>query len=220
MAPPAMPANEKAATAIQARFRGNAQRMNMGQVLSATKGIRKAAKSFKALVKPQRPPLPGTATPADYVMHRKPPPDDATPLELFRSRLLDLGTKPVVAYIHVVWLLVLLPTCVIFIGCMLYWFNWGYLTDPVFACTADSTQHTCVDGTYRVLVEDYWQEKMTQSMSACFTYSTLLAMPWRVGILHQLFSERCRGKSGVDFFGRPNGRLRGSQSWPPHPSSA
>ena len=29
-------------------------------------------------------------------------------------------------------------------------------------------------------------------------------MPWRVAILHQLYSERCRGKEGVDFFGRPN----------------
>ena len=147
-----------------------------------------------------RPPLPGTATPAGYVKHLKPPPPDATPLEIFRNRMLDWGTHPLVAAFQLVWLLGLVVTFVFFIGCLLYWFNWGYLTDPVFPCTHDHTlageiKFECVGGHYVVLAEDYWQEKMTQILSALFTYSTLLAAPWRFSILHQLYSERCSGKA-------------------------
>ena len=177
---------------------------SFGATVLRYKAARNAARSFKSLVKPQRPPMPGTATPAGYVINRKPAPPDATALERFRGTLLDLGTRPFVAYIQVVWLLILIPNVVVFLGCMLYWFNWGYLEDPTFPCTTNSTQHLCIDGYYQVLSEDYWQEKMTQVMSALFTYSTLLAAPWRAAILHQIFSQRCRGKEGVDFFGRPN----------------
>ena len=42
---------------------------------------------------------------------------------------------------------------------------------------------TCDPPALTYSVEDYWQEKMTQGLSALFTYSVLLATPWRVSIL-------------------------------------
>ena len=78
------------------------------------------------------------------------------------------------------------------------------MTDETWGCTANTTCCTCVPPALTYKLEDYWQERMTQGMSALFTYSVLLASPWRLAVLHQCFSARCAGKEGVDFYGRSN----------------
>ena len=52
------------------------------------------------------------------------------------------------------------------------------------------------------LYEDYWQQKMAHALSILFTYSVLVATPWRISILVQLFDKRCSANEGVDFYGR------------------
>lgn len=112
-------------------------KLSFSRLVLASRGAAKAKATFKSLIKPQRPPMPGTATPAGYVINRRPTPSDAAPVERARDKLLDWGTKPVVAYIQVVWTLVLIATFVVFLGCLMYWFHWGFLTDPLYPCTGE-----------------------------------------------------------------------------------
>jgi hypothetical protein len=113
---------------------------------------------------------------------------------------------------------------VVFMGCMFYVFDWGEVTDESWGCptwpgvSGNSTCCTCDAGALTYKVEDYWNEKMTQGLSALFTYSVLLATPWRLSILGQCFNFHSRipkdGASvltashglqaGVDFYGKPN----------------
>lgn len=164
--------------------------------------------------------MPGTATPAGYVIHRRKAPKDASKLERFRDYMLDLGTRPLVAYLQVIWFLALVPVFVLFVGTLLYWFGWGTATFDTYGCIANTSCCTCdvASGALTYKLEDYWQERMAQGLSALFTYAALLATPWRLSIAVQCFGglgwlqgpglgarARCKGKGvGVDFYGRPN----------------
>ena len=106
-----------------------------------------------------------------------------------------------------VQVLALVVVFVIFLGCMMYWFNWGEVTDEGWGCTANTTCCTCDPPALTYKLEDYWNERMTRGLSALFTYSVLLATPWRLSILGQCldFHGRIKGKTvGVDFYGKPN----------------
>lgn len=124
----------------------------------------------------------------------------------FRDLLLDLGTHWTVAVLQLAWLLALVAVFVVFVCCLLYWFGWGEVTDEEWGCTANSTCCTCHPPALTYKREDYWQEKMTQGLSALFTYSVLLATPWRLSILVQCFDRRCKDSrgGGVGFYGKPN----------------
>ena len=65
----------------------------------------------------------------------------------------------------------------------MYWFSWGEQTDFEWGCTRNSTCCTCdaATGALTYKLEDLWQERMTQGLSALFTYSVLLATPWSAG---------------------------------------
>ena len=172
-----------------------------GLVLQA-KAARKANDNFKKLTKPKRPPLPGTATPAAYVVNQKKPPAGALWWEKGRDALLLVGTHWIVAVILVIWLISLVVVFVIFCGSLLYVFDWGEGPLPDWPCTSNSTCCTCIEGYMYGLYEDYWQQKMAHALSILFTYSVLVATPWRISILVQLFDKRCSANEGVDFYGR------------------
>jgi hypothetical protein len=194
--------------------------LDVASVVLQARGVKRAQASFDALLleKPQRPPMPGTATPAGYVIHRRRAPRDASKLERFRDHMLDAGTHPLVAYLQVVWFLALVPVFVLFVATLLYWFGWGTATFDEYGCVANTSCCTCAGGALTYKLEDYWQERMAQGLSALFTYSALLATPWRLSIAVQCFGglgwlqgpglgarARCKGKGvGVDFYGRPN----------------
>jgi len=98
---------------------------------------------------------------------------------------------------------------VLFLGTFLYLFEWGDAVWEGFGCTEDTvmptTRFSCnlTTGDLTYSVEDYWQEKSTQMLSALFTYSVLLAMPWRLAVLFNTFcSARKIPDVGVDFYGR------------------
>ena len=202
--------------------RAEGHTLDVASVVLQARGVTRAQASFDKLLleHPQRPPLPGTATPAGYVIHRRKAPKDASKLECFRDYMLDLGTRPVVAYLQVVWFLALVPIFVLFVGTLLYWFGWGTDTFDDYGCTANTSCCKCdvASGALTYKLEDYWQERMAQGLSALFTYAALLATPWRFSILIQCFGglgwlqgagrgsrARCKGRGiGVDFYGRPN----------------
>ena len=165
--------------------------------------------------------MPGTATPAGYIVHRRPAPPDATRLERFRDMMLECGTAPAIAALQIVWLTALAVIFVVFVGCLLYFWGLGDASWSDYGCTTNFSCCTCdmATGTLTYRIEDYWQERMAQAMSALFTYSVLLATPWRISILLQCFDqcncvcrERCHRTAprckdlgdGVDFYGRPN----------------
>eukprot|EP00908_Phaeocystis_cordata_P025183 Transcript_7633.p2 GENE.Transcript_7633~~Transcript_7633.p2 ORF type:complete len:413 (+),score=148.40 Transcript_7633:152-1390(+) len=189
-------------------------KVDLSTIVIQARVTHRAKESFTRLTEPRRPPFPGTATPPGYVIHRRRPPADASGPEKFRDVLLDIGTHKWVAVLQLGWLLALVAIFVVFIGCMMYWFDWGYVTVEDWGCTRNTSdpndvynnpKTTCDPPALTYSVEDYWQEKMTQGLSALFTYSVLLASPWRVSILVQCFGRRCKGKtSGVDFYGKPN----------------
>ena len=56
----------------------------------------------------------------------------------------------------------------------------------------------------------YWLA--AQGLSALFTYSVLLATPWRLSILVQCFGRRCKDSrdGGVGFYGKPHTRCPSS----------
>jgi len=164
-----------------------------------------AKQKFVHLTRPRRPPFPGTPTPPGYVIHNKGiVPNDATGLEKLRDFLLMVLTHRFVGILQLAWVIALVAVFIVFVCCMFYWFGWGEVTDESWGCTRNSTCCTCDPPALTYSLEDYWQEKMTQCLSALFTYSALIAAPWRVGILCQCFSSRCRGKDGVNFYGLSN----------------
>lgn len=73
-------------------------------------------------------------------------------------------------------------------------------------------QYTCcvcniTSGELTYEVQDAWQARCAQIISAMITYNAVLASPWRISILLQVLNigGRCPGKaSGVDFYGRNN----------------
>ena len=194
----------KASIIIQKNFRGQQARnevkreFHMSNVVMQARACSKATSNFKKLTKPRRPPFPGTATPPGYVIHLHRPPHDRDRGERFRDWLLWLGTHRWVAALQLIWILALVTVFVIFVCCLMYWFSWGEQTDYEWGCTRNSTCCTCVlhmrgdeyVGALTYKLEDLWQERMTQGLSALFTYSVLLATPWRVSVLVQLFHRR------------------------------
>jgi len=171
--------------------------------------VSKASGNFKQLLRPpSRPPLPGSAAPAGYTLHKRPPPDDASVLEQWRDVLLDVATMDWVTYIMAVWGLLLAADAVIFFGTLFYWFNWGYGTWDDFGCTDQTelptTMFSCnaTTGALTYSIDDFWQAKSAAWMSWIFLYSVLIALPWRIAILTQLLNARCTDKVGVDFYGR------------------
>jgi len=188
-------------------------------VVMQAKTVYRAKRKFNDLSRPRRPPFPGTATPPGYVINKsRTRPADASNWERGRDYSLYLGTHWMIAIVQLVWLLSLVGVFLVFVGCMLYLFDWGEKTDDDWGCPTwpgvggNSTCCTCADGALTYKVEDYWNEKMTQGLSALFTYSVLLATPWRLSILGQCVNLHSRiprdenGKlcSGVDFYGKPN----------------
>jgi hypothetical protein len=187
--------------------------------------VHKAKGKFNNINRPRRPPFPGTATPPGYVIHKsRTRPADVSNWERGRDYSLYLGTHWLIAIVQLLWLMSLVGVFVVFMGCMFYVFDWGEVTDETSGCprwpgvSANSTCCTCDAGALTYKVEDYWNEKMTQGLSALFTYSVLLATPWRLSILGQCFNFHSRipkdGASvltashglqaGVDFYGKPN----------------
>jgi len=165
---------------------------------------------FKSLLKrPNRPPLPGSATPPGYVIHKRPAPADATWTDKLRDVILDYATHWIIAALMIAWLLLLAADAVIFFGTLFYWFGWGVATDEGFGCTATTPMPTpkfqCdpETGVLTYSVEDYWQAASAAWMSWLFLYVVLLALPWRLSILFQLWEPRCT-EDGVDFYGRPS----------------
>jgi len=203
---------KRASIMIQKNFRGKQAReevkreFHLDNVVMQARACSKVTSQFKKLTKPRRPPFPGTATPPGYVIHLKKPPRDRDNGERFRDWLLWLGTHRWVAALQLVWLLALVAVFVVFVCCLMYWFSWGEQTDFEWGCTANSTCCTCdaATGALTYKLEDLWQERMTQGLSALFTYSVLLATPWRVSVLVQLFHRRTHDKGGVDFYGVKN----------------
>ena len=182
---------------------------SLGSITMQARAVSRASESFKRLVRPTRPPLPGTATPAGYVIHKRAPPPDATTWERRRDHLLEVFSRDAVTYLFALWIIGVAASFVMFLLTFEYVFNWGtaqwtdfgctnstYLPTPKFSCDAAS-------GALTYSVEDYWQELSTQVLSALFTYSVLLATPWRLAILFHAF---CPGRPmppvGVDFYGR------------------
>lgn len=182
---------------------------SMGSITMQARAVSRASESFKRLVRPTRPPLPGTATPAGYVIHKRAPPPDATAWERRRDFLLELFSRDAVTYLFALWITGVAASFVMFLLTFLYVFNWGtaqwtsfgcsnatYLPTPKFSCDAAT-------GALTYSVEDYAQELSTQVLSALFTYSVLLATPWRLAILfHAFCSSRPMPATGVDFYGR------------------
>jgi len=188
---------------------GKLPALDLGNVVVQAKACHRAKRKFTKLTKPRRPPLPGSATPAGYVINRRCPPADATRAERYRDVLLDLGTHWAVSVLQLLWLVALVAVFVVFACCLMYWFGWGEETDDGWGCTSSFVNMSCCTChppalTYKL--EDYWQERMAQGLSALFTYSVLLATPWRLSILVQCFDNRCKDNrcGGVDFFGKPN----------------
>ena len=197
----------------------SSERPSFGQVVSQAKMVHKAKGKFNDMSRPRRPPFPGTATPPGYVIHKsRTRPADASNWERGRDYSLYLGTHWVIAIVQLFWLLSLVGVFVVFMGCMFYVFDWGEVTDESWGCptwpdvSGNTTCCTCEKGALTYKVEDYWNEKMTQGLSALFTYSVLLAFPWRLSILGQCFNFHSRIPrdeagvlvSGVDFYGKPN----------------
>jgi hypothetical protein len=198
----------------------NKPKMDLATVAMQALAVHKAKRSFSDLSirRPNRPPMPGTATPAGYVIYKRPAPPDATRLERIRDAALLWGSSPIVAALQLVWLLALGAVFVVFVGCLLYQFGWGTATWADYGCIGNFSCCECdlASGALSYRVEDYWQERTAQALSALFTYSVLLATPWRISVALQCFDQcccsrtqaRCHGKTkgvGVDFYGRPNG---------------
>ena len=208
-----------------AKMRNSHKKPNFGGVVSQARMVHKAKGKFNNITRPRRPPFPGTATPPGYVIHKsRTRPADVSNWERGRDYSLYLGTHWVIAIVQLLWLVSLVVVFVVFMGCMFYVFDWGEVTDENWGCptwpgvSGNSTCCTCDAGALTYKVEDYWNEKMTQGLSALFTYSVLLATPWRLSILGQCFNFHSRipkdGASvltashglqaGVDFYGKPN----------------
>ncbi len=167
----------------------------------------------KLIKKPARPPLPGSATPAGYVIHKRPPPKTATWSDRTRDWFLDLATHDIVTYVLIVWALLLLADAIVFFGCLFYWFGWGtaVMYDDRFCneltgADMPSANFQCnlTTGALTYSIEDFWQERTAAWMSWLFLYAIAFATPWRLSILFQLWERRCAGKDGVDFYGRPS----------------
>jgi len=180
-----------------------------------------ARKRFKNLIKPARPPFPGTATPAGYVLHkqkvREKRPENASQLERLRDWLLEILTQPLVGVLLVAWLVALVVVLCIFAVCFLDLPQWGYATledygcdtetfdafEPRFLCNATS-------GALSYSLDAYYEQRMAFALATLFTYATLIAAPWRISVLVQCFhGRRMRRKDGsgiymvgVDFYGR------------------
>jgi len=152
-------------------------------VVKTARRVEEATATFRErLRKPYRVPLPAAPTAQGYAdeLAKLAPPDDATNLELIRDWLLRVLSHTFFSVVTVIWFVVLACLFIVFAGCFLYIFRWG--------------KATC----------DYWQERMTQGLSAIFTYSVLAPYPWRLAITLQLCSRRCASSPvGVDFYGRP-----------------
>lgn len=192
---------------------------NFGQVVSQVRLVHKAKGKFSDISRPRRPPFPGTATPPGYVVHKsRTRPADVSNWERGRDYSLYLGTHWFIAIVQLLWLMSLVGVFVVFMGCMFYVFDWGEVTDEDWGCptwpgvNGNSTCCTCDAGALTYKVEDYWNEKMTQGLSALFTYSVLLATPWRLSIIGQCLNFHSRIpkneagvlQAGVDFYGKPN----------------
>ena len=71
---------------------------------------------------------------------------------------------------------------------MMYWFDWGELTDEGWGCTANSTCCTCHPPALTYKREDYWQEKMTQVSGLLVHFSLLLSFQLPYSLTHLLDS--------------------------------
>ena len=77
--------------------------------------------------------------------------------------------------LQLAWLLALVAVFAVFVCCLMYWFDWGELTDEGWGCTANSTCCTCHPPALTYKREDYWQEKMTQVSGLLVHFSLLLS---------------------------------------------
>ena len=188
---------------------------SIGGLVQAAQAVQTAADNFQELIvePPNRPPLPCCAAPADWRRHRKAPPDDATCYERWRDSALLCGTSRSLSYVLAAWMLSFVVVDVLLVLTVFYWFNGGYTVDEFYGCVPGIDEPTpkffcnATSGALTYSVDDFWQERFGQALSIIFTFSVVLATPWRLSILRQItLNTRARsaGKVGVDFYGRPS----------------
>ncbi len=151
--------------------------------------------SFK--LKPVFSLFPGTPVHASAAQAlRRPPPPDASRLELFRDDVLLLVCHKAFLYMAILWLIAL---C-----------GWGILICVAMFASMVVESKMTHDKDYNVRALDRNIKELNmlsnmciQALTGLFSYLNLITLPWRVSIgVHQWLTKRSCAP-GMDFYGRP-----------------
>lgn len=152
---------------------------SFAKVVSTHQNVHLAKGKFKnGLRRPQRMPIP-IISPAHNVEQTLNTPPDASCFERFRDSTLRFFAHPVFSALAVVWAVAVTVVFTMFALCLFHLLPWP-----------DDEQ-------------DYYQERSTQGLSALFTYSVIVPLPWRLSILWQVLNRECRAQPGTDLHLRP-----------------
>ena len=137
-----------------------------------------SGKFMNGLRRPQRTPIP-IISPAHNVEQTLNTPPDASCFERFRDSTLRFFAHPVFSVLAVIWAVAVTVVFTAFALCLFH----------LLPLPNDE--------------QDYYQERSTQGLSALFTYSVIIPLPWRLSILWQVLNRECRDHPGTDLHLRP-----------------